>query len=242
MNIITNDARIRLLKDVKDIIKNPLNDNNIYYIHDETNMLFGYSMIVGTEDTPYFGGFYLFKFLFPYNYPYTPPVVEYCTNNGFVRFNPNLYKNGKVCVSILNTWVGEKWTACQSIRTILLALCTLLNNQPFLNEPGKLITDIDCLPYNSCIEYYNIDYAMCDIMLNVPTHFLPFLIHMKEHFFKNYEYILAFVNLKIKNNATLSDAKSDIYIKVLTYDMNVIINYVKLKQKLINTKMSIENC
>ena len=67
---------------------------------------------------------------FPTDYPHTPPTVTYYTNDGYTRFNPNLYKNGKVCISILNTWKGEQWTGCQTIRTILLSLCTLLNNNP----------------------------------------------------------------------------------------------------------------
>ena len=27
-----------------------------------------------------------------------------------VRFNPNLYSDGKVCLSLLGTWHGEGWT------------------------------------------------------------------------------------------------------------------------------------
>ena len=32
--------------------------------------------------------------------------------SGTVRFNPNLYQNGKVCLSLLGTWSGgvdEQW-------------------------------------------------------------------------------------------------------------------------------------
>lgn len=59
--VITRDTINRLLKDVKQIIKNPLTDDGIYYIHDEADMMKGYAMIVGPEDTPYFGGFYFLK-------------------------------------------------------------------------------------------------------------------------------------------------------------------------------------
>ena len=47
--------------------------------------------------------------LYPTEYPFKPPKVTYKTNDGFTRFNPNLYKNGKVCISLLNTWQGEQW-------------------------------------------------------------------------------------------------------------------------------------
>ena len=96
----------RLLKDVISIIKEPLTENGIYYVHDEGNMLKGYAMIIGPEDTPYHHGFYLFEFDYPSDYPFSPPKVTYHTNDGKTRFNPNLYRNGKVCVSILNTWKG----------------------------------------------------------------------------------------------------------------------------------------
>ena len=52
------------------------------------------------------------------------------------RFNPNFYRNGKVCLSILNTWEGEKWSSCQSIRSILITLQMTMNETPLLNEPG----------------------------------------------------------------------------------------------------------
>lgn len=132
--VITKDTIRRLLKDVKDIMSHPLTDNGIYYIHDEDDMLKGYALIIGAQDTRYFGGNYFFELAYPSDYPHSPPKVIFCTNGDNIRFNPNLYTNGKVCISLLNTWRGEQWTSCQSISTVLLNLCTLLNNDPLLNE------------------------------------------------------------------------------------------------------------
>ena len=151
--VISTETTKRLLKDIKHIIKNPLTSEGIYYIHDEANILKGYAMIVGPSDTPYFGGYYFFKFNFPTNYPYAPPSVKYCTNGENIRFNPNLYTNGKVCVSILNTWEGDKWSACQTINSILLTLCSLLNKEPLLNEPGIKSNNQYLGIYNKIIEY-----------------------------------------------------------------------------------------
>ena len=134
--VISKDTIQRLLRDVRDIIKNPLNDNGIYYVHDDEDMLKGYALIIGPSETPYFGGNYFFEFKYPMDYPHSPPQVTYCTNSENIRFNPNLYTTGKVCISLLNTWRGEQWTSCQTISTVLLNLCTLLNNDPILNEPG----------------------------------------------------------------------------------------------------------
>ena len=85
----------RLISDIKEITKNPLSKDGIFYKHDESNMLLGYALIIGPENTPYAYGNFLFKFNFPQNYPYSPPTVTYCTNDGVTRFNPNYIKMEK---------------------------------------------------------------------------------------------------------------------------------------------------
>jgi hypothetical protein len=47
--VLSKDAVKRLLSDVKNIMKNPLNDNGIYYIHDDEDLLKGYALIIGPE-------------------------------------------------------------------------------------------------------------------------------------------------------------------------------------------------
>ena len=133
MNEISSLSQRRLIKDIKEVLKNPLYDQGIYYTHDEENMLKGYALIIGPGESLYEDGFYFFEFLFPKDYPFRPPKVIFHTRDGVTRFNPNLYRNGKTCLSILNTWKGESWTSCQSIRTVLLTLVTLFHNSPLLN-------------------------------------------------------------------------------------------------------------
>lgn len=225
----------RLLKDVKNIMKNPLTEQGIYYIHDDTNMLTGYAMIVGPTETPYFGGFYFFKFMFPYDYPYSPPEVQYCTNGNGIRFNPNLYVSGKVCVSLLNTWRGEQWTSCQTISTVLLSLCTLLCKDPLLNEPGVTKAQQDVKKYNEIIEYSNIDIAICDIINKKPSVYLPFFdlfyTFIKDLFIKNYDTIIKFAEKKSKDK-NIEDKR----IITRMYNLNVAINYTNVITKLIHAK------
>ena len=140
MVTISRDTAKRIVKDVSDIIKNPLDNEGIFYKHDTENMLLGYAIIFGPDHGLYAKGLYCFEFTYPYDYPYTPPKVRYCTNDGRTRFHPNLYRGGKVCLSILNTWRGESWSSCQSIRSILLNLLMLFNDKPILNEPGVTST------------------------------------------------------------------------------------------------------
>ena len=197
---ITKETINRLLKDVIHIIKNPLTDQGIYYVHDDSDMLKGYAMIVGPSETPYFGGFYFFEFTYPHDYPHSPPKVKYCTNGDNIRFNPNLYKCGKVCVSLLNTWRGEQWTSCQTISTVLLTLCTLLCKDPLLNEPGVTEQNQDMESYNAIIEYSNLNVAVCDIVRKKKGVYLPFFEnfypYVKEHFNKNYDKLLEFAQKK----------------------------------------------
>lgn len=233
--IIKTETIKRLLKDVKQIIKYPLTDNGIYYSHDDTNITKGYAMIIGPKGTPYFGGYYFFIFDYPIDYPFSPPKVTYMTNDGMTRFNPNLYKCGKVCVSILNTWAGDKWSSCQTINSILLTLCSLLNESPLENEPGQSKLSVDFIPYQKSIEYKNIDFAICDLILNnkIPEPFQIFYTFMIQEFIKNYDSLLSFV--QSKTNEKISKQNVNIY------SMTTNINYSDLEKKLINTNIFIKS-
>lgn len=232
---ISKETTQRLLKDVKQIMKHPLTDQGIYYSHDDTDMLKGYAMIVGPSDTPYFGGYYFFQFQFPSDYPHSPPKVVYCTNGNNIRFNPNLYPCGKVCLSLLNTWRGEQWTSCQSISTVLLTLCTLLCTNPLLNEPGVNLSFRDVGPYNEIIEYANIDIAVCDIVRKKSgiylTFFDLFLPFIQENFVRNFDQLLRFAEAKL----AAFDGQP-FTIATGYYQMSVCIDYCRLLDKLHETK------
>ncbi|KAF7836724.1 putative ubiquitin-conjugating enzyme E2 25 isoform X2 [Senna tora] len=97
------------------------------------------AVIIGAEGTPYHDGLFFFDVFFPSGYPNVPPQVHY--HSGGLRLNPNLYHCGKVCLSLLNTWSGnknEKWLP--GVSTVLQVLVSIqgliLNTKPFFNEPG----------------------------------------------------------------------------------------------------------
>ena len=103
------------------------------------------------------------KFIFPSNYPYEPPIVKFISNSN-VRFHPNLYVNGKICLSVLNTWKGEGWTSCQSIYSILIILSSILTNNSLTYEPGITLSHYDVEKYNLLIYYKNIEYSILYII------------------------------------------------------------------------------
>lgn len=74
----------------------------LFVVPDEKDMTIIHALITGSFDTPYEGGFFYFLIRCPSDYPIRPPRVKLMTTGaGTVRFNPNLYKCGKICLSIL---------------------------------------------------------------------------------------------------------------------------------------------
>lgn len=63
---------------------------------------------MGSKDTPYSNGAFLFDVFCEDTYPNQPPKMVITTTGGAkIRFNPNLYHDGKVCLSLLGTWKGQ---------------------------------------------------------------------------------------------------------------------------------------
>ena len=233
--IITRETQRRLVQDIKYIIKNPLTEHGIYYVHDEINILKGYAMIIGPSDTIYEDGIFLFEFDFPTDYPYSPPKLKFKTTGNNVRFHPNLYRNGKVCLSIINTWKGEGWTACQTISSILLTLVTLFHNKSLLNEPGITERHRDFETYHKIIEYQNYQVAINRMVLqkNLPSTFIPFYTFIKKHFLDKYKKIIDRVNEKESHTEILHTG---------LYNMkNIRIDYPSLGKKLTKTYNLLKN-
>ena len=53
-------------------------------------------------------GLFLYDIFLPDDYPNSCPKMQLITTGGnSIRFNPNLYSNGYVCLSLLGTWRGD---------------------------------------------------------------------------------------------------------------------------------------
>ena len=220
---IMNSAVKRICIDLKELTKNPI--ENVYYEPDEDNIYIGYVLINGVKDTPYVYGNYLFKFEFPENYPFSPPKVKFCTYDGVTRFNPNLYRSGKVCLSILNTWSGEKWSSCQSLSTVLLNLQITLNENPYLNEPGVRPTQYELDSYNETIMFKNIEVSILKYLdvNKLPEGFKQFHHIIVENFNKNKDFFIDYVKSK-KNRTCITGL----------YTMSTVLNYDNLLQSIMN--------
>jgi ubiquitin-protein ligase len=126
----------RLTKEIEYAKSAAMEDQGIFYEYDEVNMMSGNAMIVGPEGTPYEGCLLCFAINYPGDYPFSSPTVRITTSDGVTRFHPNLYIDGKVCLSILGTWSGPKWAPAMSISTVLTTIRSILEPNPITNEPG----------------------------------------------------------------------------------------------------------
>lgn len=201
----------RIQKDLKDIHESTdtLKENGIYVYYNEENIKELYAMFVGREKTPYHHGFYFIRFTFPDDYPMSPPKAVYCTQGtlpgcGSVRFNPNLYTCGKVCLSMLNTWSGPGWVPTNTITNVFMAIQALvLNEAPLQNEPGYsnlAVSDPSIQAYNRLIEYANYKIAMLEMMMKPPRGFEMFVSTMREYFVSHYVSIVAHV-IQLRDSA-----------------------------------------
>jgi ubiquitin-protein ligase len=152
--------QMKILKDPSSLI---LNDNsNIFVAFDEDRVCQFKFMITGPVDTPYEYGCYIFDGLIK-DFPNKPPhVTIMTTDGGRVRFNPNLYSNGKVCLSLLGTWAGPSWDPANStILQILLSIqVQIMVSEPYYNEPGYTNNDEKSKAYNENIYKENVTVAI----------------------------------------------------------------------------------
>ncbi|KAI0828834.1 hypothetical protein BC628DRAFT_1408922 [Trametes gibbosa] len=127
-------------------------------------------MIAGPEGTPYAGGLFEFDCFIPLEYPNRPPLMHLrTTGQGTVRFNPNLYNDGKVCLSLLGTWKGrpeEKWSRKSTLLQVLVSIQSMiLVDYPYFNEPGFGRTnphDKASIDYNKNIMLQTTRWAIVD--------------------------------------------------------------------------------
>ncbi|XP_010922564.1 probable ubiquitin-conjugating enzyme E2 23 [Elaeis guineensis] len=153
------------------------------------------AVIIGACGTPYQDGLFFFDFHLSPDYPQVPPSAYY--HSGGLRVNPNLYVDGKVCLSLLNTWTGkgnEVWDpSSSSILQVLVSLQGLvLNSKPYFNEAGyeKQVGTVEgeknSLPYNENTYLLNLK-TMLYLLRRPPMHFEEFV---RDHFRRRGHYIL----------------------------------------------------
>jgi ubiquitin-protein ligase len=178
-------ALMRILSEISSFKKDlPLNwESTIWARVPKSNFHLFSFLISGPKDTPYENGLFEFHGYLPADYPNTvPQVLIHTTGGGKVRFNPNLYDSGKVCLSILGTWsgqAGESWNPKTStfLQVMVSIQSLILVEQPYFNEPGwerEMHTDKGKLlstQYSEERMPSTIKFGMTDMIKNPPNGF-----------------------------------------------------------------------
>ena len=205
----------RILREFSSLQKSlPFNyETSIFFRYCEDSINKIKFLIIGPKDTPYQDGCYIFDMLLPTSYPLTNPRVNFLTTGkGTVRFNPNLYNNGKVCLSLLGTWQGETWNENSTILQVLVSIQSLiLIDHPYFNEPGYQSSYgtpsgmETSRKYNEEVQSNNIRWAIIDNILNPVPEFADII---KTHFsIKKSEIIKLAEKWETTNNKISSQIK-----------------------------------
>ena len=116
----------RLKKELTRIKESPIERVNIFPREDNILVWEGY--IEGPVDSPYSGGRFPLVMKFDESYPVKPPSVKFTK---FV-FHPNIYRDGKICIDILQ----NNWAPSLNIQSILMSLISLFDD-PNINSPAN---------------------------------------------------------------------------------------------------------
>ena len=97
----------------------------------------------GPEDTLYEGGYFKAILTFPQDFPQSPPEMKFITE----MWHPNIYKDGRVCISILHSpgvdqfneqeKAEERWRPSLGVEQIIISVISMLN-EPNCDSPANI--------------------------------------------------------------------------------------------------------
>lgn len=110
----------------------------------DDNDMFKWSVIFeGPEDTLYEGGYFKAELRFPDDYPNNPPEMKFISK----MWHPNIYPDGKVCISILHApgtdqmnsqeLAEERWRPILGVESVLISVISMLND-PNIESPANI--------------------------------------------------------------------------------------------------------
>uniref|UniRef100_A0A1I8G871 Ubiquitin-conjugating enzyme E2 Z n=1 Tax=Macrostomum lignano TaxID=282301 RepID=A0A1I8G871_9PLAT len=146
-------------------------------------------LLRGGDGTPYAGGFFHFSVRAPPDYPQRPPYVAFRTasHGDRVRFHPNFYERGCVCMSILNTWGECTWDSSYRLENIIHDMQFRLDDQPLKHEPAPMREcEQSNQHYNDQIAYETLRIAVCQ---QLEQRSLPPALHLSaaRYFVDNFD-------------------------------------------------------
>ncbi|KAG7127765.1 Ubiquitin-conjugating enzyme E2-34 kDa like protein [Verticillium longisporum] len=147
-------AQKRLMSELQTLQK----EKWVYIDVDEQNVLkWKIGLMVVNPDSVFNGAYLKAAMTFTSEYPYQPPTFQFQTKN---IVHPNVYYNGKLCISILHKpgedeqsgeQACERWSPLQGVESVLRSVLLLLDD-PEINSPANV--DAGVL-YRDSREEYN---------------------------------------------------------------------------------------
>jgi ubiquitin-protein ligase len=216
-----------LLKEARRAASLTLDSDGMLLRFDPDNLLLAHMCLLGPESTPYEHCFFLLSFTLAGDHPASPPTAAYLTNNGLCRFNPNLYIDGYVCLSILGTWEGPGWTPSTLEAVGQTIRASVLIDAPLRCEPGLRSFSVEqAAPYSQFVEYYSLEFAIEHAIETPPPGFAPFRDQLIAYFVAHMDFYMAKL-------AWLAETHDEWLIDAMYEGLSVTANYAVVAVKLL---------
>jgi ubiquitin-conjugating enzyme E2 G1 len=142
LNPSTRADRPHPLRAPAELNKNPPDGVSVG-LGDDENIFHWEVLIIGPSDTMYEGGFFKAKLEFPPDFPNNPPAMTFTSE----MWHPNIFPDGKVCISILHP-PGEdrfnsqesadiRWRPILGVEQIIISVVSMLS-EPCVDSPANL--------------------------------------------------------------------------------------------------------
>ena len=212
-----------------------LSELGIHVLFDESDIMKATAIIIGPKDTPYENGILYFSIQFPVDYPFSPPQIYYLSTSK-LRIHPNLYVGkshndfrGKVCLSIINTWSGPKWTTAMDLGSILISLQSLMCNKAITHEPGYEKSSVATIEmYNDIVQYDTFRHLILRNRIPFNQSFSGFTEIIQKHLSESKDEVLKKIDLACQKYPIPK------VISLKIYNISVSINYPELRSKIIS--------
>eukprot|EP00455_Lapot_gusevi_P002273 TRINITY_DN10887_c0_g1_i3.p1 TRINITY_DN10887_c0_g1~~TRINITY_DN10887_c0_g1_i3.p1 ORF type:complete len:205 (+),score=46.78 TRINITY_DN10887_c0_g1_i3:93-617(+) len=138
---------ILLRNQLRELTRNPVDGFSVGLV-DDSDIYQWQVIIEGPPGTLFEGGLFPAILKFPREYPNKPPEMKFVTPPGAPSFwHPNVYPDGKVCISILHEakedvfnqqeQMSEKWRPILGVESILVSVVSMLSD-PNFDSPANI--------------------------------------------------------------------------------------------------------
>ncbi|ANZ73900.1 Ubiquitin-conjugating enzyme subunit [Komagataella phaffii CBS 7435] len=116
-------------------------------LEDDNIFLWNIGVMVLNKESIYHGGYFKGQMKFPLDFPFSPPTFRFTP----AIYHPNVYRDGRLCISILHQGGGdpttdepdsETWSPAQTVESVLISIVSLLED-PNISSPANVDAAVD---------------------------------------------------------------------------------------------------